>query len=218
MLFYHSPGPALYQNFDEKEHYSETLARAALSRISITWMWSLLTTRSLPSRSQRVEARRENLQRSSTLRRLSVIKCGLYVLIEIDGILALISPDGARDLSGRTSPYRRLGWDMAMLLVIINMREQSLSCVRASFRYSLRMELLSAPPMFQRWRKFLAWAKMTMMMMVIRGGQWWWWWWWWQWWWWWWYDDQPFASKGGQARPLVPEVAQASLPILIVRL
>ena len=34
--FYHSPGPSLYQNFDEKEHYSETLARAALSRISIT--------------------------------------------------------------------------------------------------------------------------------------------------------------------------------------
>ena len=32
----HTPGPALYQNFDEKEHYSETLARAALSRISIT--------------------------------------------------------------------------------------------------------------------------------------------------------------------------------------
>ena len=31
-------------------------------------------------------------------------------------------------------------------------------------------------------------------------------------------DDQPFASKGRQARPLVPEVAQASLPILIVRL
>ena len=40
------PWLGLGWNYDEKKH-KETLVRAARSRISITWMWSLLTTRSL---------------------------------------------------------------------------------------------------------------------------------------------------------------------------